>query len=400
MVPESASSLSPKAVRTRCELAGEPAWLAERRLAASEAHAKLPPPRFARTDLTNVDVDALAGRALAGRTTVRRSAPARDGVLVLDLVEAAREHADVVRPLLSQATVRPEDGRIEALSAATWSSGTLVYVPRGVEVAEPVVVDATAGPDGAISHTLVVAEPTSKVSILERWRSRDGGDGALVAGAVEVVARDGARVQYASVQDLGDRALHLSTKRASVGRDASVTWMDAQFGSRTSVSVVESVLANPGASTLNLGAFFGSGAQHLDITSSALHRAPHTSSQITTKGAVSDRAYAAYYGLVNIGPAAPGSTGHQAETTLLLSEEARADSVPKLDVENNDVRASHAAAVGQVDRDQLFYAMTRGLGEREARRTLVEGFFEPLVLAVPLEEAREDLRAGIARRLA
>ena len=112
-----------------------------------------------------------------------------------------------------------------------------------------------------------------------------------------------------------------------------------------------------------------------------------------------DAAYAAYYGLVNIGPQAPGSSGHQAETTLLLSEKARADSIPKLDVENNNVSASHAAAVGQVDRDQVFYIRSRGLPEKAAIRTIVEGFFEPLLLEIPLEEVQEELRAGIARRM-
>lgn len=385
-------------VRAFSKAREEPDWLLERRLAALGLYAKHERPVWKRTDSRKVDFDALVNGASKGGVDVERSTEAADGVIVMPLEDAVREHEEIVKPFLLTTAVRPEEGAVEALAAALWNSGTFMYVPRGVEVDAPLVADARVRAGGGLTHTLIVAEATSKASVVERLRSSDDA-AATVSNVVEVIARDGAKVSYASVQDLNLASTQLSRKRAVCARDSTVDWMDAQFGTALTHAVTESILGGPGSGTTNRGAFFASGTQRFDITSSALHRARATSSDLNTKGAVADKAYAAYYGLVNIGHEAPDSSGHQKENTLLLSDSAHADAIPKLDVENNQVRASHAATVGQVDREQLFYIKSRGLKERQAVRVLVEGFFEPLVMEIPLEPVRDDVRALIEKRL-
>lgn len=398
MTSENLPAITEDAVRAFSKAREEPDWLLERRLHARSVYEKHERPVWKRTDSRKVDFDALVNAAPQGGLAMEREAATADGVIVMDLADAAREHEDLVKPFLFTTAVRPEEGAMESIASAFWNAGTFMYVPKGVEVDGPLVVDSRVHEKGALAHTLIVAEPQSKVSVVERQRSA-GDAPAVSSNVVEVIAQDGAHVSYANVQDLNATATQLSRKRAVAARDSTVDWVDAQFGSKLTHAITESILGGPGSSTTNLGAFFGVNDQRFDITSSALHRAPNTNSNLNTKGAVADKAYAAYYALTNIGHEAPGSSGHQKENTLLLSETAHADAIPKLDVENNQVSASHAATVGQVDQDQLFYIRSRGLPEKKAMRVLVEGFFEPLVEEIPLAHVQDDLRTLIGNRL-
>lgn len=392
-----ARSLTSEVVRARSESAREPSWLAESRLAAFALFEKLPPPAWPRTPAGRVDFRDAGALAIAPPGEAPKlSSPREKGLTVLDLATAAREHPDLVRAALHQA-VRAEEGPVEALLAAAWGSGVFVHAERGVEVAEPITIDVVAPRAGRLGRTLVVAEPLSKVSVVERLRS--DAHAGLVGSVVEILPRDGAKVHYAGVQDVSQSATHVFAKRAIVPRDAHVAWVDAQFGAVVSRGSLESVLAGAGASSEIVSAFFGDGKQHFDASTALLHRARSTSGRIRAKGALLGEAYSYYAGLVSIGHEAPGSAGHLTENTLLLSEKAHADAIPKLDVENNDVQASHGASVGQVDADQLFYIQSRGLDRASALRVLVEGFFEPLLAAIPTVSVREELALAITRRM-
>lgn len=397
---QAAIPLTSEAIRARSEAAREPGWLTDARLAAHAQWAKMPSPEkpeWPRTPAGKVDLGAAAA-ILAGKPDASRvGAPSVKGLTVMDLSTAAREHPEVVRAAL-HAAIRPEEGPVEALLAAAWTTGVLVHVERGVEVAEPVTIDALAPRGGRLARTLVVAEPLSKVSVVERLRSADDAPG-LVGSAVEILPKDGAKAHYASVQDLAQSATHVFAKRAVHARDSSVSWVDAQFGAGVARGSLESLLAGAGSSAVILSAFFGDAKQHFDASTALLHRARATSGEIRAKGALLDEAYSYYAGLVSIGHDAPGSSGHLTEHTLLLSEKAHADAIPKLDVENNDVQASHGASVGQVDADQLFYIQSRGLDRRTALRVLVEGFFEPLLKEIPSDAVREELALAITRRM-
>jgi Fe-S cluster assembly protein SufD len=385
------SSVSSTLVRERAKARGEPSWLVDARVEAFEAYQKMEAPRWRRTDLGQVPLEALALRAGEARALpVKR----HEGVLQLPLAEAAREHEDLVRPLL---TVSPRADKWEALHAALWTTGSLLHVEKRVEVASAVSLDEPFPRDGALARDLLVLEPQAKLNVLVR--ATGASSGALVHHGMDIHLRDGANLAITTLQDVDHGAILLSTKRATLHRDARLTWVDGQFGSGTSVTVNENLLLGQGSALNFIGAFFGSRGQHLDITTSALHEGMHTESVLNMKGALNEDGYSANYSIVNIGPHAKNSSGHQKQETLLLSEGARADAIPKLDVENNDVSASHGATVGQVDPEQLFYLRARGFDMLAAKRLIVEGFFDPLLREIPDEKVREELGRALVGRL-
>jgi FeS assembly protein SufD len=370
-----------------------PAWLTEVRAEARERYAKLDAPRWRRTDLSDVDVEALARRAAQAPPPKLPRAP-QAGVLLMPLADAAREHPDFVRPLVG---VHARADKWEILQTALWSSGAFLFVEKGVEVAEPLRLEPVAPAAGALSRDLIVLERQAKATLLAR--TRGASPGALVLAGADVDVREGASLSLATMQDLDHGALLLSARRATLARDASLAWTDGQFGAGTAVVVNETTLAGPGSNLRFIGAFFGSAKQHLDVTNSAFHDGAHTSSRLDMKGALTDDGYSANYSIVNIGPQARNASGHQHQETLILSAGARADAIPKLDVENNDVSASHGATVGQVDPEQLFYLRSRGFDELAAKRLIVEGFFGPLLEQVPVEEVRNEIGAALVNRL-
>lgn len=373
---------------------GEPSWLQDARRLALDGYRSLDPPQWRRTDLAALDVEARAMRTASVRAPARKLARAK-GVLHLPLVQAAREHEDLVRPLLTSIPVGSD--KWARLHAAAWSEGAFLHVEKGVEVPDPIDVETMHAAEGSLVRDVISLAPRSKLSLVAR--SRGASPQALSIEGLEMHLAEGAHLAVATLQDLSHGATLIATKRARLARDSQLQWVDGQFGAGTSVVQNETRLLAQGASLKFIGAFFGSSGQHMDGTTSALHEDAHTSSRMDMKGALSDDGYSANYSIVNIGPAAKNSSGHQHQETLLLSDKARADAIPKLDVENNDVSASHGATVGQVDPDQLFYLRSRGFSELAAKRLIVEGFFEPLLREIPVEDVREEVRAAILGRM-
>lgn len=388
------SSLSPSLLAQRAKDHGEPSWLAEARQVAFESYRAIDAPQWRRTDLSDLDVEALAARASEGKAA--RGAPARQpGLLHLPLAQAAREHPDIVRDALTAPV--PGQDKWARLHHALWSEGSLSFVEKGAVLPEPVVLHGRHGPHGALVRDVVVLAPGAQAHVVAR--SAGGGAGALSMEGLDVVLQPNSSLHLATLQDLDHRATLLSSRRVAMQRDARLSWIDGQFGGARSVTLNETRLAGPGAALGFIGAFFGSRDQHYDVTTSAWHEAPHTSSQLNMKGCLNEDGYAVNYSIVNIGPGAGNSSGHQHQETLLLSDKARADAIPKLDVENNDVSASHGATVGQVDPEQVFYLLARGLPEPAAKRLIVEGFFEPLLKEIPVEDVREEIRGAILARM-
>lgn len=388
------ASHSAEALRARAKGRGEPDWLVDLRAQALARYEALEAPQWRRTDLAALDVAAVAWKVFAAQPRSRRTWAKAEGVVHLPLAEAAREHPDLVRPL---AGVSPRADKWEALQAALWTDGSLLFVEKGKELDAPVASDVPFAPEGGVVRDLLVMRPQSKANVLAR--ASGSSKGALEMAALEIDVQDAASLTLATIQDLDHQSTLLAWRRATLRRDAKLSWVDGQFGGGTSVTVNENLLDGAGSELRFVGASFGSAGQHLDVTTAALHAAPHTSSQLDMKGALNDDGYSANYSIVFIGPAAKNASGHQHQETLVLSEGARADAIPKLDVENNDVSASHGATVGQVDPEQLFYLRSRGFDELGAKRLIVEGFFEPLLAKIPLDDVREDVRTAIVGRL-
>lgn len=385
------ASVSPTLVRERAKGRGEPAWLADLRVEALEACRKMDAPRWRRTDLSQVPLEAWALRASEARPL---AVPRREGLVQLPLSEAAREHEHLVRPLL---TLSPRADKWEALHHALWATGSFLLVEKGVEIPAPVTLVEPFPREGALARDLVVLERQSKLTLF--LRATGASRGALVHHGLDLHLSEGASLALTSIQDVDHGAVLLSTRRAHLARDARLSWVDGQFGAGKSVTVNESRLLGPGSAVRFVGASFAGRDQHLDLTTSAFHEAPHTDSLLQMKGALNENGYSANYSIVNIGAHAPNSNGHQKQDTLVLSDAARADAIPKLDVENNDVSASHGATVGQVDPEQLFYLRARGFSELAAKRLIVEGFFDPLLREIPDEPVREEIRVALVARL-
>jgi Fe-S cluster assembly protein SufD len=293
------------------------------------------------------------------------------------------------------------DEKFAAHNAAMWRHGVLVHVPRGLVLEKPLYVRvANAAEGGSLFwRLLVVAEPESRFSVVEEYASAAPDLSSYSNAAVEIVVRQGAKVEYVSVQNLSRGTWHFASHHARVERDAELDWVAGGFGSAKGKIRIQNDLAGPGATSRVTGAYFADGTQHLDYDTFQEHIAPHTTSDFAFKGALRDTARAVWRGMIRVEEGAQKTNAYQENRNLLLSKTAHADSIPGLEILANDVRCTHGATLGQVDRELLFYLMTRGLTRSEAERVIVRGFFQDMLDRVELEPVREALAAALEARI-
>jgi Fe-S cluster assembly protein SufD len=293
------------------------------------------------------------------------------------------------------------DEKFAAHNAAMWKQGLLVRVPRGVVLETPLYVRVANATEGGslFWRLLVVAEPESRFALIEEYASAASELGSYSNAAVEIVVQEGAKVEYVSVQNLSRGTWHFASHHARVERDAELDWVAGGFGSAKGKVRIQNDLAGPGATSRVTGAYFADGTQHLDYDTFQEHIAPHTTSDFAFKGALRDTARAVWRGMIRVEEGAQKTNAYQENRNLLLSKTAHADSIPGLEILANDVRCTHGATLGQVDREQLFYLMTRGLTREEAERLIVRGFFQDVLDRVELEPVREGLAAALEARI-
>jgi Fe-S cluster assembly protein SufD len=291
--------------------------------------------------------------------------------------------------------------KFAAHNAARWEHGLLVHVPKGVVLEQPLYVriaNSVAG-GSLFWRLLVVAEPESRFALVEEYVSSTPDLAAYSNAAVEIVVRQAAKVEYVSVQNLSRGTWHFGSHHARVERDAELDWVAGGFGSAKGKVWIQNDLAGPGATSRVTGAYFADGTQHLDYDTFQEHIAPSTTSDFAFKGALRDTARAVWRGMIRVEEGAQKTNAYQENRNLLLSKSAHADSIPGLEIMANDVRCTHGATLGQVDREQLFYLMTRGLTRAEAERLIVRGFFQDVLDRVELEPVREALAAALEARI-
>jgi Fe-S cluster assembly protein SufD len=293
------------------------------------------------------------------------------------------------------------DEKFAAHNAAMWQHGLLVHVPRGVVVEKPLYVRiANAVEGGSIFwRLLVVAEPESRFTLIEEYASASPELQGYSNAAVEILVRDAAKVEYVSVQNLSRATWHFASHHARVERDAELDWVAGGFGSAKGKVRIQNDLAGQGATSRVTGAYFVDGTQHLDYDTFQEHMAPSTTSDFAFKGALRDKARAVWRGMIRVEEGAQKTNAYQENRNLLLSKTAHADSIPGLEILANDVRCTHGATLGQVDREQLFYLMTRGLTRSEAERLIVRGFFQDVLDRVELVPVRDALGAALETRI-
>jgi Fe-S cluster assembly protein SufD len=293
------------------------------------------------------------------------------------------------------------DEKFAAHNAAMWRHGLLVHVPRGVVVEHPMYVRVANAVEGGsvFWRLLVVAEPESRFTLIEEYASTSPELAGYTNAAVEIVVKDAAKVEYVSVQNLSRGTWHFASHHARVERDAELDWVAGGFGSAKGKIRIQNDLAGPGATSRVTGAYFADGTQHLDYDTFQEHMAPSTTSDFAFKGALRDTARAVWRGMIRVEEGAQRTNAYQENRNLLLSKTAHADSIPGLEIMANDVRCTHGATLGQVDREQLFYLMSRGLTRAEAERLIVRGFFQDVLDRVELEPVRDALAAALEARI-
>jgi Fe-S cluster assembly protein SufD len=293
------------------------------------------------------------------------------------------------------------DEKFAAHNAAMWKNGLLVHVPRGVVLDKPLHVRIANSIEGGslFWRLLIVAEPESRFTLIEEYASATPELSAYSNAAVEIVAKDAAKVEYVSVQNLSRGTWHFASHHARVDRDAELDWVAGGFGSAKGKVRIQNDLAGPGATSRVTGAYFADGTQHLDYDTFQEHIAPNTTSDFAFKGALRDTARTVWRGMIRVEEGAQKTNAYQENRNLLLSKTAHADSIPGLEIMANDVRCTHGATLGQVDREQLFYLMARGLSRAEAERLIVRGFFQDVLDRVELEPVRDALAAALEARI-
>ncbi|GAB3026396.1 Fe-S cluster assembly protein SufD [Natronobiforma cellulositropha] len=413
------ANLTDEQVRQISDDLGEPEWLLETRLEALEALDDLDMPDVIRTpgrdwtSLHELDFESFVDPL---NWAEEKDQVGPDDVEVLSWTAALESHEELVREHFGS-IVPTQENYLTALSTALFSTGTVVYVPEGVD-AEDVTIRTEMNSQSLFNYTLVVTEESSSVTILERQSTgnaehssaesraaepRDSEtdvDGErYYSGIVEIVAGENSNVQYGSLQNLSEDSYNFTCKRADAGTYATVNWIEGNIGSQLTKTETSTELTGDGSETQIVGAFFGHNDQHFDLDVKVWHRAEHTTADLVTRGVTDDVARSVYEGVQDVGRDAWDTSSYQRENTLMLSDESEADASPKLIINNHDTEASHSATVGQIDEEDLLYMTSRGVSPRLARNMLVEGFFVPVMEEIAVEEFREDLEELVRARL-
>jgi len=309
------------------------------------------------------------------------------------------ERLDENHPRLHQLVGWEE--KFAAHNAALWQNGLLVVVPRGVVVEEPLYVKiANSVDDGSLFwRLLVVAEEGARFSLIEEYASATPEVRGYSNAVVELFVEQGAKLEYVSLQNLSRETWHFASHHARVERDAELDWVAGGFGSKKGKIRIQNDLAGPGATSRVTGAYFADSTQHLDYDTFQEHIAPNTTSDFAFKGALRDKARTVWRGMIRVEEDAQKTNAYQENRNLLLSKDAHADSIPGLEILANDVRCTHGATLGRIDRDELFYAMARGLSRPEAERIIVRGFFQDVLDRIELEPVREALGNALDARI-
>jgi len=383
---------------------GEPDWLRDRRQSAFETYTRLPMPsktdeEWRRSDVSKFDPSAyFEFEHVMAHMTYAVNMP--DGVIIESLPVAAKEHRDLVEPYLFS-LLRPDRDRFTALHAALFTGGNFVYVPDGTVIEEPIRAEnySRQGGTAVLPHTLIVAGRNTRFNYLDEYVAEDDAEGGYRTGSTEIFLGEGAQVGYVAVQKWGRNVWHFADQRAELQKDSSLKLFNVTLGGKFSKTRVEASLAGEGSNAELKAIYFASGEQFFDFHTLQDHSVGNTRSDLLFKGALQDVARTVYAGLIRIEKHAARSDAYQANRNLVLSDKAKATSIPMLEIDNNDVRCTHGATVGPVDPEHMFYLRSRGIPAATARRMLIQGFFGDVLERIPFDHARKLVEAELESRI-
>jgi len=324
----------------------------------------------------------------------------RAGVIVTTIERAAAEHPDLLHRHLSKLV--SGDDVFVMLNDSGFRNGWFVCVPQGVSVQQPISLSNVQSQAGTLynQRTLIVLEEGSRAEVWEQFLSGSEALDGVFNAVTELVVGEGATLRYVCGQSLSEHSWVFGAQRAEVGRDASLDWVALGFGAANGRVRMETRLGGPGAQARVTGAYATHGRQHIDFDTTQEHAAPDTTSDLAFRGVLQGRSSAVWKGNIIVDPGAQRTDAFQESRNLLISKRAHADAIPGLEIQANDVRCTHAAAIAQVDADQVFYLRSRGLPVEAAHRLVIEGFLAALVERFEEGAVRDVLAGALERRLA
>ncbi|MCC6791055.1 MAG: Fe-S cluster assembly protein SufD [Thermomicrobiales bacterium] len=424
-----------EAVEALSTAKNEADWVRDWRLAAWETFESLPWPKrtdeeWRRTDFKALKLDRLApfsgvGERVAsiedvlagvdvsvrGGLNVQRNGAdvytdlsddlKAQGVIFTDLDTAFREHADLIKQHYMTSAVPVSFGKFEALHAAFLQGGTFLYVPKNVTIDVPFrsFTIATEAGISVFTHTLIVLEENAEAFFVDAYNSETLTGQTFASGVVELILGKSSKLRYVQLQDYGRNVWNFLTERATLQKDATLNSLHVTLGSKFTKNSIGSHLQGENTLAEMLGIFFADSDQFFDHHTWQLHESPYATSDLEFKGALRDNARSVYSGLIKVEEGAQKTDAYQQNRNLVLSREARADSIPNLEIAANDVRCTHGATVSQVVEEHLFYLQARGIPRTEAQKLIVEGFFRPVIDRLPVEEIQGFLESAIARKV-
>jgi Fe-S cluster assembly protein SufD len=376
--------------------------LSELKLPVAEAYQDLP-------DVPDDLLNPLVGDQNGGQVTLlpggSRITMNNDllklGVVFTDFKSAFKDHAGLVVQLIGQ-IVKPGDGKFAALSSAFMQNGILLYVPKNVRVEQP-LHSIFWGPGTGLahfSHLLVFLDDGASVTYLHESASPDENGHSMHSGIVEIHVGKNAELKFVELQSWGRGIWNFSHERARVEQGGRIDWIFGAIGSRLTKNFSDLDLVGEGSQGRMSGFYFTDGSQHLDHDTQQNHFAPHTTSDLLFKGALKGKSRSVWQGMIYVAPGAQKTDGYQANRNIILSDGARADSIPGLEILADDVRCTHGATVGKLEQEPLFYLKSRGIPQPEAERLIVEGFFDPIMQRIPFEGVRARFQQAIERKMA
>jgi len=311
-------------------------------------------------------------------------------------INTAFEKYKVARDYYFRNTKIDKD-KFAALSAAYFDNGIFLYVPKNVEIEEPIKLNFNFDGKCSILHNIIVAESNSKLDFIEEYSNKEAGQEQLNACVTEVFANQDSKINFYHVDNWTKNVYNFTNIVGTLDRNADVNWISGCFGGKLNRLRIDTIFNGQGSQCNNLGVFLGKGKEHIDFTTNAYHKTENTTNDILVDGILKDESTSVYRGLIRIERAAQKTNSYLANHILKIGEKTLANSIPSLKIDANDVKASHGATVGQINEEHLFYLMARGLSRAEAEKMIVEGFFEPVIQKIPLEELREKIR-GMVRK--
>jgi Fe-S cluster assembly protein SufB len=381
----------------------EPVWLQQRRKVAQLEFEQLRLPNFKYGTTMRIDYSDLDFSMVNPQNNKEKIIlPQVEDVIIMPLSEAVKKYPQHTEPYLL--TLNKTKHKLTHFHRAFWTHGTFIYIPPNTSP-EPIRLKRTTTND-IIHHTLIVADEGSDVRISEELSSTDNLNNSndtkrkqqFISNATEIVIKNNAKVIFTSIQQFSPNTYNFDYKNAVTGQDGKIEWLDFCLGSQFTHSTIQNILNGTGSEGNIKGLFFGNNAQRFDIGAESIHAAPHTTSDIIGRGILNGKAKNIYRGLVKIEENAPTSNGYQKEDVLMLSKEAETNSIPQLEIDNNDVTCSHSATTTHVDDDKIFYLQSRGLDKENATRLLVEGFVEPFIKDLN-EKTKQDIKQKIMEKL-